>query len=196
MRKQLKTLADIRFGYQFRGKVEADPTGNVRVIQIKDIEAQRKIHLDGLVSVNLDRPDPYLTRYGDVLFLARGHRHYAVVVPETLPNIIATGYFFILRPDIYTVLSEYLEWAINQSDFQQSLRPFVKGTHMPIVSKADFEELEIFVPPLEMQKRIVALSSMLDGERRLAEEIQKRREILINAVCGKLMRRESEPEDQ
>lgn len=34
---------------------------------------------------------------GDVLFLARGHRNYAIPLKNSLENTIAASYFFILR---------------------------------------------------------------------------------------------------
>src|SRR4051794_9139528 len=98
MKKRIRDIAAVRVGYQFRGKVKRDPAGSVRVIQIKDIDDEQRIRLADLASVNVDRPDPYLTHQGDVLFLSRGHRLYTVVVPEIDGDTIATGYFFILRP--------------------------------------------------------------------------------------------------
>src|ERR1044071_5991056 len=119
MKRRLKDIIDIRVGYQFRGKVVPDPNGTVQVIQIKDTTADFKIRTDDLVPVNVDRPAPYLTQLQDVLFLSRGHRLYACVVPKVPANTIATGYFFILRPRTATVLPDYLAWSLNQPDFQE-----------------------------------------------------------------------------
>lgn len=196
MKKRLKDLADFRIGYQFRGKVEPDPAGNVRVIQIKDIDADLRIRIDGLAPVKLDRPEPYLTQEGDVLFLSRGHRLYAVVVPATAPNTIATGYFFILRPKTRVVLPEYLAWSMNQGDFQEALRPFHRGSYIPMVSKTDVQDLLIRVPPLEVQRQILQLHALLDEERRLAASLQEKRTALIQAVSRKLLREQRPIKDQ
>ncbi len=187
MKKRLKDIAELRIGYQFRGKVKPDPAGMVRVIQIKDIDADQRIRVADLVVVAIERPGPYLTEPGDVLFLGRGHRLYAVVVPEVQPNTIATGYFFILRPNVRVVRSEYLAWSMNQPEFQESLRPFHRGTHMPMVSRTDVEDLRIHLPPLDVQRRILKLHDLLDEERRLSAAIQERRSLLVQAVSRKLM---------
>ena len=108
MKKRLIDIAEFRTGYQFREKVKPDPAGTVRVVQIKDIDPDLRIRVADLVTVSLDRPEPYLVQAGDVLFLGRGHRLYAVLVPEVEPNTIATSYFFILRTNPLAVLPAYL----------------------------------------------------------------------------------------
>jgi hypothetical protein len=185
---KLKDIADFRIGYQFRGKVKPDPAGKVRVIQIKDIDAELRVHVSDLVAVNIDRPEPYMTRQGDVLFLSRGHRLYSVVVPEVDPNTIATGYFFILRPKEQVVLPEFLVWSMNQPDFHERLRPFHRGSHMPMIAKTDVENIHIDVPPMDVQQQILALNGLLSEERRLSASILEKRTALIQSVLRKLMR--------
>jgi restriction endonuclease S subunit len=182
MNRRIASLVEVRVGYQFRGKVVPDPGGNVRVIQIKDIDANRRVRLDDLVRVQLDRPDSYRTQAGDILFLARGHRQYAVVLADPIEDAVATGYFYILRPKSSKVLPEYLAWCINQDEFQDAMRPFAQGTHMPLVSRADFQELAVPIPSLETQGRIVRLDELLAEERRLMAEIQARRAALVHAA--------------
>lgn len=196
MKKRIKNIVDARLGYQFRGKVEPDPSGNVRVIQIKDIDPDMRIQVAGLASVKLDRPEPHLTQEGDVLFLCRGHRLYAAVVPATGANTIATGYFLILKPTTRDVLPEYLAWSMNQADFQQSLRPFHRGSHMPMISKTDVQDLPIYLPPLSVQRQILRLNDLLDQERRIAASIQRRRTMLVEAVSKKLMRGQPATKDE
>ena len=187
MKKRLRDIADFRVGYQFRGKVKPDPAGAVRVIQIKDIDQDLQVRVRDLVAVAIDRSEPYQTEAGDVLFLSRGQRLYAVVVPMVEPNTIATGYFFILRPNPRVVLPEYLAWSLNQPDFQESLRPFRRGSHIPMVSRTDVEGLRIQVPPLEVQQRILRLNNLIDDERRLFATIQEKRSRLVQAFSRKLM---------
>jgi len=187
MKKRIKDIADLRVGYQFRGKVKPDPAGNVRVIQVKDIDADLRIRVADLVSVSVDRPESYLAQQGDVLFLGRGHRLYAVVVPMIDASTIATGYFFILRPKDRLVLPEYLAWSMNQSDFQESIRPYVRGSHMPMISRTDVEDLRIPLPPLDVQRQILKLNELLGEERRLSAAIQDKRGLLVQALSRKLM---------
>ena len=67
MKKRLRDIAEIRIGYQFRGKVTPDPTSDVRVVQIKDIDSDLRVRVSDLTTVRIDKPEPYLTQAGDVL---------------------------------------------------------------------------------------------------------------------------------
>jgi restriction endonuclease S subunit len=187
MKKKLKDLADIRTGYQFRGKVAASDDGNVAVIQIKDVDDTLRVQTSALVPVKVDNPETYEVTKGDLLFLSRGHRHYAAVVTEPVENTIATGYFFILRPKPHLIRPTFLAWSINQPEFQETMRPFVRGSHIPLISKADFQDLTIRLPPLAVQERIIELQRLFDRERELTSAIQQKREALLHAVSAKLM---------
>ncbi len=183
MKKFLAEIADIRVGYQFRGKVESNDRPNVRVIQIKDLTPGRRLRVDELAAVRLERPEPYLVRQGDVLFLSRGHRLYAAAIAEPVEDVIATGYFFILRLETKTVDPIYLEWYLNAPIFQERLRPLMRGSHMPLVSKSDFQELSIHVPDSETQARIVGLNQLFEHQKQLELELQEKRAELFRAVC-------------
>jgi restriction endonuclease S subunit len=181
MKAKLVEIAEVRSGYQFRKEVKHDPSGPVPVIQIKDLTDDFRLRTDDLVRVSMERTEPYLVREGDVLFLGRGHRLGAAVVTEPPVGTIATGYFFILRP-AKKVRPGYLAWAMNQREFQEQMRPFVRGSHIPLITKGDLQELRVEVPPPEVQERVVALGELHRRERQLVAEIQVKRAELIHAI--------------
>ena len=187
MKKRIRDIAEIRTGYQFRGKVEAADDANVAVIQIKDIDDRLKVRVEDLLPVKLDNPEPYLVTQGDVLFLSRGHRQYAALVSEPVRNTVATGYFFILHPDQDMTRSDFLAWSINQPAFQDSLRPFTRGSHMPLVSRSDFQDLTITLPAMAVQDRILALQQLIDRERELTTALQMKRGKLVEAISRELL---------
>lgn len=193
MKATLTQIADIRNGYQFRGKVKPAelaggaagrmPPGVVPVIQIKDINADRRLQTDDLVLVKIDGDQTkYEARQGDVLFLARGHRLFATTITEPICSAIATGYFYILRPKMKTILPRYLAWYINQPPFQTVLRTFMKGTQQPLVSRKDIEDLEVQIPPLSVQEAIVELDDLEVVEQRLLAALQEKRSQLVQAI--------------
>lgn len=193
MKSTLKEIVDIRNGYQFRGKVQPIefvdgsprqmPFGAVKVIQIKDIDSDRRLHTDDLVLVQIDADSrKYEAHQGDVLFLARGHRLFATAITEPIASTIVTGYFYILRPRLQNILSRYLAWYINQPIFQDVLRTFMKGTHQPLVSRKDIEDLEVHIPPLSVQEAIVELDDLEVIEQRLLAALQEKRSQLVQAI--------------
>jgi hypothetical protein len=191
MRKQLHDVATLRAGYQFRGRFEPDPRGGVAVIQIKDFDVDARFCPQVLDRARLDGSiDAYRVDQGDVLFLSRGHRLFSTPIDHPLDNTIATNYFFVLTPKTQRVQYRYLAWYLNQPAFQADLRPFVRGSHMPLVSKSDLEAMWIDIPPLEVQDAIVALDELDRREQRLMGEIRRKRADLIRVVSMRAARRE------
>lgn len=199
MIRKILDIAEIRSGYQFRTKVEAADDANVAVIQIKDLQDRLSarpgssvgIQLADLVRVRLENPEPHFVKRGDVLFLSRGHRQVAVAISEPVTDTIATSYFFVLRPHLPSIRPAFLAWFINQPEFQEMLRPLSRGTHMPMISKASFEDLMISLPPLAVQDQILTLQQFVDREQELTASLLERRSELAQAVargllCGRL----------
>ncbi len=181
---KLKDIAEIRSGYPFRGRIEPQANGALRVVQIKDIKDGQPLVAADLVTVNLDRdPEAYSVNKGDVLFLSRGHRLFATPITEPLKNTIATYYFFVLRPRTGSVNPRYLAWYINQPPVQSELNAAKRGSHMPLVSRNDIEALQIEIPPLPTQKAIVNLAELGRRESELLAAIQEKRTGLINSIC-------------
>lgn len=192
VKAQLKDLADIRMGYQFRGRVEHDPKAPYPVIQIKDLNEDRRLEPTGLARVQTKRdPQPYMARAEDVLFLSRGHRPFATILDTPPDNAIVSGYFFIIRMKSDGILPAYLAWYINQPPFQTELRPFLKGTHMPMVALRDFVDLFIDIPPIAVQESIVKLDVLRRREQQLLVQVREKRDELIQSVCLKAARRSS-----
>ena len=65
MKKRIRDIAEIRTGYQFRGKVEAAEDANVAVIQIKDINDRLNVGLDNLLPC-VEIPNSMSCRKGSV----------------------------------------------------------------------------------------------------------------------------------
>jgi hypothetical protein len=184
MRRTIADVADVRAGYPFRGRVVPDPGGNARVVQIRDLDDAGRVRVDQLVRVRAANLENYRFRPGDVLFLSRGERRFALPIPEHDVDVpmIAASYFFVLRPhpDIDPL---YLVWAANQSDFQEAMRAFVKGSTLPQITKTDLLALPLDVPPLPVQRQIVAVHDLMERERRLTDELREKRATLLRAAA-------------
>ncbi len=176
-------IANIQAGYQFRGKVEPDPDGNVATIQIKDIEDRRRLNPDTVDRIAFDKPyEQYLVSRDDILFLSRGHRQFAIPIEDDLTDTIASGYFYILRLRTDRIRPAYLAWYINQPPFQGQLAPHVQGTHMPFVSQSAFQDLIVPVPPLAVQDTVVALASLAEQEQSILAQLASKRAALIQSM--------------
>jgi hypothetical protein len=187
MKHRICEIAEVTSGYPFREKIESQFGSTVSVLQIKDVVEDQGIQESGLATVQVRNAEPYLVSEGDVIFLSRGHRRFAKAIRAPLRNTIATGYFFILRPDPSQILSGFLSWTINQEQFQETLRPLIRGSNVPFVSKSDFQEIKIEVPSFEVQTRILGLQSLCVREKQITERLNLKRQQLIDAISRKLI---------
>lgn len=185
MQMKISEIADIQLGYQFRKKIEPDDDGTHRVIQIRDFDEHHVLLKQQLSCVRIDTPvDKYLICKGDVLFLSRGHRNWAVAIADDLEATVAASHFFVVRPKQSNVLSEYLAWYINQAPAQEYLHTNARrGTHMPLIPLSAFVGLKVDMPDIETQRKIVELSRLMEKEKKLLAVLQAKRALLINAVC-------------
>lgn len=184
MKKKITEIADIQLGYQFRKKIEPADNGANRVIQIRDFDEGHVLNKEGLNRVRIDKPaEQYLIRKGDILFLSRGHRNWAAVIGDDLSDTVAVSHFFVIKRKRATILPEYLAWYINQTPAQEYLHNIARrGTHMPLVTMSAFKGLTVEVPDMVIQHRIVELNRLMEKEKKLLTELQKKRLFLINAI--------------
>ena len=64
----------------------------------------------------------------------------------------------------------------------------MKGTHQPLVSRRDIEDLQIEIPPLATQDAIVAMDDLRVREQHLLQAIRKKQSQLIQAISMRAVR--------
>ena len=176
---QLKNIASIRSGYLFRGKIEADPAGQYRVLQIGDIKPDTSLAPQSLVRVNLPDVRPsHLVAANEVVFISRGTRKGAVAMMEPIANVIATAQLFVLHPDP-TVLPEYLAWYLNQRTAQQYIEEHSTGTNVSLITIEALGKLPVQLPSLDLQQRLVTIHKLALREKHLLAQIQAKQQTLI-----------------
>ena len=183
-------LYSITSGFTFRSKVENDKNGDLLVIQLKDLK-----HSYSVIGSQLTRVSSSLTgrnvllEKGDVLFIGKGANNYSIEFNLDLPNVVASSAFFILRPDQATVIPAYLAWYMNQTSVQRYLKENTAGTYIPNINKGTLDNLMIEVPPLSVQKKIVAIDQLRKREQILSEAITNKRSIVVDAALQQILKK-------
>ena len=131
--------------------------------------------------------DRYLVQAGDVIFRPRGDRNTAAILDARFrePAVVLIP-LFILRPKRHTVLPAFLAWAINQPPAQRHFDRVARGTNMRMVLRPGLENLEVDLPAMEDQRRIVAIDALAQRERALTVRAAEMREQLITRTLGSL----------
>lgn len=179
-------LSSIHSGYTARGRLEPVADRGTPAIQLRDLRTDDEVLGPPLYRYDLGKlADRYLVRGGEVVFRSRGDLNTAVPVGAALaePAVVIVP-LLIVRPNKEMVLPEYLAWAINQPDAQRRLGAEAQGTSLRMIPMAVLERLEIAVPNLQTQRRIVEANALARREGRLLRELAACREKFMSLVLG------------
>jgi restriction endonuclease S subunit len=185
VKNSLRDLAHIRAGHPFRGAVELVDSGSVAVVQMKDILPNGKIDWSSVVRTELaGRKEPDWLKPGDLLFVTRGSRYYAVWVDQ-LPGLAVCGphLFHLTVQDSDRVLPEFLAWLVGQGPVQRQLLQAASGSLQLSVTRQSLEALEISLPSIKTQRLIADLASMAARERDLLTALIHNREQELEALA-------------
>ncbi|MDH3975144.1 MAG: restriction endonuclease subunit S [Deltaproteobacteria bacterium] len=189
MKVQLKEIAQIQIGYQPRGKIRPHIDGEYEIIQSRDFDERRELDSSDLLSISIDRePMNYRVRAGDVLFMSRGENNFAAIVKGKKDKLIASGVFYIIRPNVYGTLTQYLAWFLNHPQTQKKLKGKAQAQTVALVPKKILESMEIDLPPLEIQKKITHMAELMNKEIELQTRLLEKRKLLIDTSCLSLAR--------
>lgn len=182
----LRDLCHIHSGYTARGRLTPMPEGGTPAIQLRDVNSDGEGFSQALQKYDLgDLSDRYFVRGGEVVFRSRGEPNTATVVADDLVEPAAVIVpLMIMRPNKEQILPEYLAWAINHPDAQRRLSAEAQGTSLRMISMAVLGHLDIAVPDLQTQRRIVNLDALAKREGRLLRVLATRREQLTNLILG------------
>ena len=180
---KLKDIATVSTGVTFRSRIEASPSGNVRIIQMKDLGKDNIVHLDQAVRIDYTRAKPsQLARIGDIIFRSRGHTNTAALLQEEVGDAVVTAPLFRIRSNTIKVIPEFLLWWINQPSSQAYLRSRSIGTMVKMVSKQGLEDLEVSLPPLRKQHEIAEFFNLSLNELCLLEKIKNRKALFTQGI--------------
>jgi hypothetical protein len=181
---ELGKLADVQMGLAFRSRLEHDPKGAVAVIQMKDIDDTNLLHPDAAVRVTLPRSKAHhLLRARDLLFRSRGRSNGAALVPDDIGAAVLSAPMLLIRP--HAALPEYLCWFINAPATQAQLAALAEGTSVRMISAEALKTLDVPLPPIAVQQRIVQAAAMAEEEQALLTRIAGLRQRLTTHTLMK-----------
>jgi len=179
--EKLQNIALIRSGYHFKESIENDLQGAIQFIQLKDIDEYNKIDFRNLLRNKLDnvKPNQYIQQ-GDILFKNRGKNFTAAFIDVLVNNTIATSHFFIIKVENKNVIPEYLAFVLNDEPIQKLLKIGTGGTSIQTLNKKFLENIEITIPSIDIQNKIIKLNNLVEQEQKLLKRKIVLRKLLID----------------
>jgi restriction endonuclease S subunit len=185
---KLCDIADIRSGHPFRGTIESDKdNGNVHVVQVKDTDSTGEITQNKLIKTilkNKKKPDWLIT--GDLLFVAKGAKHYSVLVEDLPKQTVCSPHFFLVRvkPSFREkVTPEFICWQLNQLPAKRYFKATAEGSNYLSIRRQTLEHAPIRVLPLKKQHQLTALHRCLVKEQKTLQKLIKNRQQQLEAIA-------------
>lgn len=178
-------LLHLQSGYPFRGSIEESGDGDALAVQMKDVDPEHGVNWSGVTRTMLaGRKQPDWLKAGDVLFVSKGARFYAVCIDEPPSAAVCSPHFFLLQVlPRAALLPAFLAWQINQPPFQRQLQQAAEGSSQLSIRRPVLESLTLSVPSLADQQRIVALADLARQERHALHQLIHNREQQLQALA-------------
>lgn len=127
-----------------------------------------------------------LLRAGDIVFVARGVRNYAVCIPEVPLDAVCSQYFFLIRVHSDDVLPQFLAWQINRAPAQRYFAGNAEGSDQLSIRRGVLEDMPVAIPPQAKQRAIIALAEDAIAEKRQLEALIRNRQQQQDAIARQL----------
>jgi hypothetical protein len=182
-RVALQELGEIRGGHVAAAEPAAPGVRDAcRALRIADLGDNGAVDWTGLARVvPMVADDRFTVREGDVLVPLRSSRVSAFVARGVPSQTIAVGQWAIVTTTA-DVQPEYLAWYLTHPATARAIRALVVGSSLPFLPLSALRELEVVVPDLAVQRRIVRIQTLHQREQRLEQQLAQAREHYVNAV--------------
>lgn len=195
----IEQIATLMAGHPFRGSIQNTPGGEMAVVQMRDVDPDNGIDSANLVRVNLmGRKKPDYLKLGDIIFIGRGYRLFAILVDKELEHTVAGPHFFIIRikPNRHDVRANYLTWYINHKRAQKYFSHYVTGTALPHINRNTLENLPVVLPSLAVQDQMMKAHYCRLKEKALLEALIQKKSQFIDGLLDQTLEHYQEEENE
>ena len=132
--------------------------------------------------------ETYLTQTNDVLIRLR-EPNIAVNINENNSGLVIPSFVASLRVDETKVDSRFLTYYLNSTTAKRALNSSITGTAINMIKTKELEDLEIKLPPLQDQKKIVEFLDLGVKEINLLEELKNQKEKYYQEVFNNILKK-------
>ena len=192
----LKELAEIRTGLVLSRK-KASLSSELRIpyplLSLKDfaddIRPAQSMPEDFIAAETIK--EIYLTQPGDVIVRLRKPVRALHIDPQHAGRIVPS-LMAIIRIQDAPIDPRYLAYTINSPTAQMSLTKEIKGTRIATIRARSLEDLDIPLPPMAVQEKIVTLARLQKQEQHLLAKLIREKERLSQALLDRIIQQNKE----
>lgn len=187
MNTTLCDIAEIGPGHPFRGTITPVANTGTYVVQVRDADTSGEIRTNGMITTELSgRKQPDWLQQGDILFVAKGAKHFAACVKQVPVQTVCSPQFFIVRiRNEYsaTALPEFISWQLNQIPAQRYFKTTAEGSMYVSIRRQVLEDVPIMLPSIEKQEQLVALHTSAVKEQKTLQKLITNRQQQLDAIA-------------
>lgn len=188
---RLSDIADIRSGHPFRGSIEPDINGDVHVVQVRNTKATGEIVQDEVITTTLtSKKQPDWLKTGDILFVAKGAKHYSALVEDLPKQTVCSPHFFLVRikPALKDLVTpEFICWQLNQLPAQRYFQTTAEGSLYLSVRRQILEYVPITMLPIDKQRQLTAMHRCAVKEQKVLQQLIENRQQQLDAIAHKAL---------
>jgi len=174
----LENIAKLQSGLYTQPDIQAD-TLYLQAVHFDQYgefnpEVKPQLKLNGKI-------ERHLLHHNDILFAAKGLNNFGVVYHTDLGKAVASSSFIIVRLSQEAqqqIEPDYLAWYLTHNP---GVKLFHKqlGTTIPSISIEKLSKLEVDVPSVDQQRRIVEVQKLRNREKQLIKQLEIQKDLLI-----------------
>jgi len=190
---KLGAIANIRIGLPLarkKGDIHDDSYFRYKVVTLKSISQNGVLlhnELDEFIATE-ELSDNYITQEGDILVRLRAP-NFSVYIDSKSSGLIVPALMAIVKPN-NTINNQYLAHFINSNIAQRKLEKELQGTTVSMLKARELSELEITIPSLKTQEKIVAMLNLANEEIRLLEKLKIIKNQFKNELLDTILKKE------
>lgn len=190
---KLQNLANIRIGLPLarkKGDTHDDTFFKYKVVSLKAFSSNGVLLQDRLDEfiASEEINENYITQVGDVLVRLR-EPNIAVYIDENSSGLIVPAFMAIIKPK-KEVNSSYLTHYINSNEAQKRLHKELQGTTIQMLKASELADLEVTLPSLHTQEKIVSILNLANQEIELLEELRTLKTQFKNELLDTIINKE------
>ena len=128
----------------------------------------------------------YLSQVGDIVMRLR-EPNIAVYIGEESAGLIIPSLMAVIRVNDSSVDNTFLAYYLNSKTVRKILERELKGTTIPMIKTKDIEELEVILPDVSQQKKIVTFMKLSQKETELLDKLKREKEQFSQAVLDTII---------
>jgi restriction endonuclease S subunit len=188
MVKKLSNIVNFQSGIYEKSEPNAD------TLYLQAVHFDRTGCFDKTVFPQLklnSKIERHLLQDNDLLFAAKGINNFAVVYHTSIGRAVASSSFIVLRlfdKATQLILPEYLAWFISHDKKIKLMHGQQLGTTIPSINMKQLAELEINIPVMDVQDKIVQVQRLREQEQKLVEELETYKDKKIQLLLSKALK--------